>query len=90
MTEENEKETPAEEVKDKVDEITEEHPSIPEEHHEESRDDDKVMTAIDAMGNRIVEAINSLKEASPVTPAEEEILDETPLRKPWTHRWFGK
>jgi hypothetical protein len=90
MTEENEKETPAEEVKDKVDEITEEHPSIPEEHHEEPRDDDKVMGAIDAMGNRIVEAINSLKEASPVTPAEEEILDETPLRKPWTHRWFGK
>lgn len=39
--------------------------------------------------DEIIGAINSLKDASPITEAEEEVLDDIPVRKPWTHRTFG-
>jgi hypothetical protein len=85
MTEEN---TPAEGVAEQVDDATEEVPehvvTNPPSTHENH--DDKVIGAIEEMGNKIIDALNTAKEASPVTETQEEVLDETPLRKPWTHR----
>lgn len=61
-------------------------PEPEQEPHSEPDHDDKVIGAIDAMGNKIIEALGTLKEASPVTEPTEEILDESPVKKPWTHR----
>lgn len=40
--------------------------------------------------DEIIERLDSITVASPVTEPTEEVLDETPVGKPWTHRWFGK
>lgn len=80
----DEPETPAEVVDSATEEVPEEVVTPEPEHHENH--DDKVIDAIERMGDRIIETLNAAKEASPVTPAEEEVLDASPIRKPWTHR----
>jgi hypothetical protein len=52
-------------------------PEDPPEHHESDRPD---------WVDEIIGAINSVKEASPITPVEDEVLDKSPVRPPWTHR----
>jgi hypothetical protein len=52
------------------------------EHHEDMRP---------AFVDEIIGAINSLKDASPITPPQDDVLDKTPVKPPWTHRkMFGK
>ena len=83
-----------EEVPEAVDDAATE---IPEdtvtETHEETHDSEEhgsgnneLLSAIEAIPSKVADILNAAKEESPVTPAEEETLDETPLRKPWTHR----
>lgn len=69
--------------------VTPEPPHVEPETHSEPDNENEVVAAIERMGATLIEAINTLKESSPVTPAEEMIIDETPIKKPWTHRGFG-
>lgn len=79
---------PAEEVPTPVTPEPEHHePEHHEPPHEEHHHEDMRPAFVD----EIIGAINSLKEASPVTPQEEQILDKSPVKPPWTHRkLFGK
>jgi hypothetical protein len=85
--------TPADVVDDAASEVPEETVTETETHHETDTGgsgDNEILHAIESLPSKIVEALNAAKEESPVTPAEEEVLDETPLRRPWTHRGFGR
>lgn len=85
MTEENENPV-TETVDDAATEIPEETVTETETHEDRGSDNNEILAAIEAIPSKIVDVLNTAKEESPVTPTEEEILDETPLRKPWTHR----
>lgn len=77
--------TPAEDVPTPV--TPEPDPPHEDPPHEEHHDEDMRPAFVD----EIIGAINSLKEVSPVTPPQEEVLDKTPVKPPWTHRkMFGK
>jgi hypothetical protein len=54
-------------------------PDPPPEHHEDH--DDRP-----GWVDEILNKIDTVKEASPITPVEEDVLDKSPVRPPWTHR----
>lgn len=56
-------------------------PEHHEDHHGSSRPE---------WVDEIIGAVNSIKEASPITPVEDEVLDKSPVRPPWTHRGLFK
>ena len=80
-----------EEVTEKVEEAAEAvpEPVVTPEPDKPAPKSDGMPEWAEQLGDRIVSAIDALKEASPITEAAEDVVDEIPVKRPWTHRGFG-
>lgn len=96
MSDNNEPENPVEEVVETVEETVEPPAEVVEETTTENRPGwvDEILDAVHNVSAPATEAVETVEETTPdvdkpEVPGDGEVVeDESPVKKPWTHRGF--